>query len=99
LLLREHGGCSLRNNLSPFPLLEHHCSLGQHKRLLLQEHGFLRKIYFWTINLKELSKNNFFSSISFMDEKNNSEKGWNLRPLGYKGDFNYCINFFPLKTM
>jgi hypothetical protein len=34
-----------------------------------------------------------------MDEKENSEKGSNLGPLGYKGDFNYYINFYPLKTM
>jgi len=42
---------------------------------------------------------NFFSSISFMDEKDNLGKGLNPRPLGYKGDSNHCINYFPLKTI
>jgi hypothetical protein len=37
---------------------------------------------------------NSFSSISFIDEKNNSEKGLNLKPLGCKGDNNHCIIFF-----
>jgi hypothetical protein len=29
--------------------------------------------------------------------KNNLRKGSNPRPLGHMGDFNYCINFYPLK--
>jgi len=40
-----------------------------------------------------------FLSILFMDEKKNSGKGLNPRPLGYKGDSNYCISIFPLKII
>jgi hypothetical protein len=34
-----------------------------------------------------------------VDEKNNLRKDSNLGPLGYKGDSNHCINFFPLKIL
>jgi hypothetical protein len=42
---------------------------------------------------------NLFSSISFVDEKNNLKKGSNLGPLGYKGDFNHYIGFYPLNNI
>jgi hypothetical protein len=41
----------------------------------------------------------FFSSISFVDEKDNLKKGSNLGPLGYKGGYNHNISFFPLKII
>jgi hypothetical protein len=40
---------------------------------------------------------NLFSSISFMDEKDNSGKGSNPKPLGCKKDSNHCISFHLLK--
>jgi len=46
-----------------------------------------------------MHKGNLFSSISFVDGKENSGKGLNPRPLGCKVDSNHCISFFPLKTM
>jgi hypothetical protein len=39
-----------------------------------------------------------FSSILFVDEKENSEKGLNLEPLGYRGDSNHCISFFSFEN-
>jgi hypothetical protein len=37
---------------------------------------------------------NLFSSISFINEKDNSGKGLNPRPMDYKGNSNPCISFF-----
>jgi hypothetical protein len=34
-----------------------------------------------------------------MNEKDNSRKGSNPRALGYKGDFNHYIIFYPLKII
>jgi hypothetical protein len=39
------------------------------------------------------------SFILFMDEKENLGNGSNCAPLGYKGDLNHCISYFPLKIM
>jgi hypothetical protein len=61
------------------------------------EHGFF--FFFWAINFKILLKGNLFSSISFVDEKENLGKGSNLRSLGCKKNFNHYISFFPLKIM
>jgi hypothetical protein len=41
----------------------------------------------------------FFSSISFVDEKDNLKKGSNLGPLGYTGDSNLYISFYPLNNI
>jgi hypothetical protein len=46
------------------------------------------------INLKKLHKDSLFSFISFVNEKENSKKGSNLGPLGYKGNYTQCISFF-----
>jgi len=70
--------------------LEHGCYLGQLKFCLFWEHGCsqgsnLNPFYFTTL----------FSSILFMDEKYNSKKRFEPMTLGYKGDSNHCISFFP----
>jgi hypothetical protein len=43
--------------------------------------------------------NPFGFIILFVNERENLGKGSNLEPLVYKGDFNHCISFFPLKIM
>jgi hypothetical protein len=60
--------------------------------LLSWEHGswgtfFFEISCFWTRNLKFLPKDTRFSSILFVNEKENSKKGSNPKPLGYKWGF------------
>jgi len=92
LLLQEHG-------LSPFPLLEHDCSLDQHISLCFLEYMVFFAKYIFEQLIKKIIKRQFFFIHCIMDENENSKKGSNLGPLGYEGDFNYCIYFFLLKTM
>jgi hypothetical protein len=71
--------------------------LGQLKPLLPKEHDPFFKNCSRATHLKNKSNDNLFSFILFMDEKENSGKGSNLKPLSCKGDFNHYISFFPLK--
>jgi hypothetical protein len=53
----------------------------------------------WATNFLKIAhfKDNFFSSILFVDEKKNSRYGLNLGLLGCSEDSNHYINLFLLK--
>jgi len=52
-----------------------------------KEHGSFQNNCSWASNFKNLPKGNLFSSISFVDKKDNLEECSNPRPLGHKGGF------------
>lgn len=53
----------------------------------LTPHGSLQGSCYWATNLKKLLKDEKKSSISLMDEKENSGKGSNPAPFGCKRGF------------
>lgn len=61
--------------------------------LLLWEHGCSL-----VNNLNLFYFEDLFSSISFMNEKNNLRKVLSLKPLGCKGDSDHYISFFTFEN-